>query len=240
MPPPGSCKQIFSPVGKVGWVDSSFLWHFPSALCRYWVFKSQNFPVTSQLTTKASFLISLFKKKKKKVELVIFVSLLRPQYSSFLFLYRKKKWKQQSFFLFLHRKKNQKWTDFELFHGKLQLPGNFMTSFVPSVDMVCGCRRESTRFCASSPTSNIRTFPFLNYCFTKVFPNLVRRGRDIFLSKWLYPEMTVHLMLAYVCCAGNLCPVCYVFSCCQRMKASIWSLESNKQWSCSRSHLWLL
>lgn len=64
----------------------------------------------------------------------------------------------------LEEKKNRKDLS-EVFHGKLQLPGNFMALFVPSVDMVSGYGRESARSCAFSPSSNIRTFPVLNYCF---------------------------------------------------------------------------
>lgn len=66
-------------------------------------------------------------------------------------------------------------------------------------------------FSPSSSSSKIRTFHFLNYCSTWVFLNFVRRGRDIFSEIVTLPRKGSAPNPAYLWCAGNMCPVCYVF-----------------------------
>lgn len=134
------------------------------SLYRCWIFKPQNFGVISQLNIKeVSFLISLFKKKKRKKKKVIFVSLLRKQWSFFLVSLQKKIRNEPTLNCFMG---NCSFREISWHHLFL---------------LLTWCVAVEERFCASSPSSNIRTFPFLNYCFTKAFPNLVRQGKGIFL-----------------------------------------------------------
>lgn len=181
MPPLVSCKPMFFPVGKVGWVDFSFLWDFSSSLCRCWVLKPQNFPVISQPSTReyvpislSLFLMFLLKKKKKRWTW------------SFLFLY----WGNRSHFSYFSMKiKRRNEETLNSFIASCSFQGNFMASFVPSVDTACGCRRQTAGFCSSSPSSNLITFIFINYCFTKAFHNFVRGGEIsevMTTQKWQY------------------------------------------------------